>query len=99
MDEAIFNLLKFMKETFGDLGPSMLNQEIRELGFENRSNFTDAEKEMLVNRLMDGEFPGISSSRRAILRAQLMSLVKFSSKKNSRIDDQAAIDFLMGHSA
>jgi hypothetical protein len=95
MDESIFNLLKFMREHFGDLGPSILSKEIDSLGFKNKNVFTDNEKEMILNRLMD-EFTNLSPSRQNIMRSKLVSLMNFSNKKHSNINDQAAIDFLMG---
>ena len=95
MDEIIFNLFKFMKESFGDLGFSILAREMKNIGHDPKHSMTDSEKNILVERLMDS-FSDYSASKKGLMRSQLASLMKYSNSKIKTVNNDSAIEFLMG---
>lgn len=96
MDEITFNLLKFMKESFGELGYPLLLREVKKLGYDKKTCLTDSEKETLVNHLVDNVFYDYSSRKQSIVKAHLISLLKFSEKTLKSMNDRASIGFLIG---
>lgn len=97
MDEVAFNLLRFMKESFGELGYPLLLREIKKLGYDKKTSLTDMEKETLANRIIDNVFYDVSVRKQCVIRARLISLLKFSEKSQKNMNERASIGFLLGN--
>jgi len=95
MDEIIFNLFKFMKENLGTLGFSILAREMKNINHDSKNPLTDSEKDILVERMMDSFYEN-SISKRGMIKSKLFSLMKYSNNRVTNVNNDSAIEFLMG---
>jgi hypothetical protein len=97
MDETTFRLIELMREDFGELGPFLLSKEIKEMGCKDIVSMTQAQKEILVERIITNVFATSMSAQKLIIkRNSLESIFREEETRKLEMSEREKTQRLLG---